>query len=87
MSLFQFRSAGSMSVPRLEPLVSQPIARYSRASAGSPAARKAGTQDSANLDVLRSFAVLLVVGFHLAKLFNWRLVTLRVTDFGLLGVA
>ena len=44
------------------------------------------TSNSANLDLLRSFAVLLVVGFHLAKFFNWRLETLRVTDFGLLGV-
>jgi peptidoglycan/LPS O-acetylase OafA/YrhL len=42
--------------------------------------------NSSNLDLLRSFAVLLVVGFHLAKLFNWKLETLRVTDFGLLGV-
>jgi len=41
---------------------------------------------SFNLDFLRSAAVLLVVGFHLAKLFNWQLGKLRVTDFGLLGV-
>jgi peptidoglycan/LPS O-acetylase OafA/YrhL len=44
------------------------------------------TSNSRNLDLLRSFAVLLVVGFHLAKFFNWQLETLRVTDFGLLGV-
>jgi peptidoglycan/LPS O-acetylase OafA/YrhL len=44
------------------------------------------TSNSRNLDLLRSFAVLLVVGFHLAKFFNWRFETLRVTDFGLLGV-
>ncbi len=44
------------------------------------------TANSRNLDLLRSFAVLLVVGFHLAKLFNWKLEILRVTDFGLLGV-
>jgi len=44
------------------------------------------TTNSRNLDLLRSFAVLLVVGFHLAKLFDWKLATLRVTDFGLLGV-
>jgi peptidoglycan/LPS O-acetylase OafA/YrhL len=31
-------------------------------------------------------AVLLVVGFHLAKFFNWRVSSLRVTDLGLLGV-
>jgi peptidoglycan/LPS O-acetylase OafA/YrhL len=41
---------------------------------------------SFNLDFLRSAAVLLVVGFHLAKLFNWQFGKLRVTDFGLLGV-
>lgn len=44
------------------------------------------TANSRNLDVLRSFAVTLVVGFHLAKFFNWQPGTLRVTDFGLLGV-
>jgi peptidoglycan/LPS O-acetylase OafA/YrhL len=44
------------------------------------------TANSRNLDLLRSFAVMLVVGFHLAKFFNWRFETLRVTDFGLLGV-
>lgn len=42
--------------------------------------------NSRNLDLLRSLAVLLVVGFHLAKLFNWEFPGLRVTDFGLLGV-
>jgi peptidoglycan/LPS O-acetylase OafA/YrhL len=41
---------------------------------------------SLNLDFLRAAAVLLVVGFHLAKFFNWRIGNLRVTDFGLLGV-
>lgn len=44
------------------------------------------TKLSVNLDFLRSIAVLLVVGFHLAKFFNWRLDVLRLTDFGLLGV-
>jgi peptidoglycan/LPS O-acetylase OafA/YrhL len=44
------------------------------------------TANSRNLDLLRSFAVILVVGFHLAKFFNWQSATLRVTDFGLLGV-
>ena len=44
------------------------------------------TANSANLDLLRSFAVLLVIGFHLAKFFNWHFEKLRVTDFGLLGV-
>ena len=86
VSLFQFSSAETVSFPRLERLLGQRTARSSTVSAGSPAAGKAGTEDSVNLDVLRSFAVLLVVGFHLAKFFNWRLATLRVTDFGLLGV-
>src|ERR1700722_11379010 len=42
--------------------------------------------NSRNLDFLRSFAVILVVGFHLAKFFDWQFQGLRVTDFGLLGV-
>jgi peptidoglycan/LPS O-acetylase OafA/YrhL len=42
--------------------------------------------NSPNLDFLRSYAVILVVGFHLAKFFDWRFGRLRVTDFGLLGV-
>ena len=41
---------------------------------------------SFNLDFLRSAAILLVVGFHLAKLFNWQSGNFRMTDFGLLGV-
>jgi peptidoglycan/LPS O-acetylase OafA/YrhL len=44
------------------------------------------TANSRNLDLLRSFAVLLVVGFHLAKFFNWQFGALSVKDFGLLGV-
>jgi peptidoglycan/LPS O-acetylase OafA/YrhL len=81
VTLFQFSSAGAVSFPRLERLLSRRAARFSGASAGSPTAWRAGAEDSANLDVLRSFAVLLV-----AKFFNWRLAALRVTDFGLLGV-
>ncbi|MBV9266500.1 MAG: acyltransferase [Acidobacteriaceae bacterium] len=46
----------------------------------------ATTSASLNLDVLRSCAVLLTVGFHLAKLFNAHAGALRTTDFGLLGV-
>ena len=42
--------------------------------------------NSRNLDVLRSYAVVLVVGFHLAKFFNWRFAAVRVTDLGLFGV-
>lgn len=86
ISLFQFSSVGSVSVPQLERLASRPAVGYLHDSAGSRASSKAGAQDSANLDVLRSFAVLLVVGFHLAKFFDWRLARMRVTDFGLLGV-
>ena len=41
---------------------------------------------SRNLDLLRSFAVLLVVGYHLARFFDVRFEQLRVADFGLLGV-
>jgi peptidoglycan/LPS O-acetylase OafA/YrhL len=48
--------------------------------------RTAPAAMSFNLDFLRSAAVLLVVGFHLAKFFNWRFRSLRVTDLGLLGV-
>lgn len=44
------------------------------------------TANSRNLDLLRSFAVSLVVGFHLAKLHNSQVGSLRITDFGLLGV-
>jgi peptidoglycan/LPS O-acetylase OafA/YrhL len=86
ISLFQFSAVGSVSVPQLERLASQPAVRDLHAFAESRGPWKASAQDSANLDVLRSFAVLLVVGFHLAKFFDWRLARLRVTDFGLLGV-
>src|SRR6476646_7615937 len=48
--------------------------------------RKDAIASSANLDLLHSFAVTLVVGFHLAKFFNFRFAGLRITDFGLLGV-
>src|SRR5579883_991999 len=44
------------------------------------------SRNSANLDLLRSFAVLLVVAFHLAKLFDWQGTAFRITDFGLVGV-
>jgi peptidoglycan/LPS O-acetylase OafA/YrhL len=44
------------------------------------------TETSRNLDFLRSAAVLLVVGFHLAKFSNWQFDKLHVTDLGLLGV-
>ena len=44
------------------------------------------TSNSGNLDLLRSYAVVLVVGFHLAKFLNYHFDRLQVTDFGLLGV-
>jgi peptidoglycan/LPS O-acetylase OafA/YrhL len=56
------------------------------AEAGNSTPWKELAAKSFNLDFLRSVAVLLVVGFHLAKLFNWQFAKLRVTDFGLLGV-
>ncbi len=56
------------------------------AGAGSSVLWKEPAAKSFNLDFLRSAAVLLVVGFHLAKLFNWQFGKVRVTDFGLLGV-
>ena len=54
--------------------------------AGNSSPRIELAVQSFNLDFLRSVAVLLVIGFHLAKLFNWQFGRLRVTDFGLLGV-
>ena len=54
--------------------------------AGNSSLRIELAVQSFNLDFLRSVAVLLVIGFHLAKLFNWQFGRLRVTDFGLLGV-
>lgn len=59
--------------------------RFAR-HAGRPGPMEKLTTNSGNLDLLRSFAVMLVVGFHLAKFFDWRFEKLRVTDFGLLGV-
>ena len=56
------------------------------AMAGNSSPRIKLAVQSFNLDFLRSVAVLLVIGFHLAKLFNWQFGRLRVTDFGLLGV-
>lgn len=61
--------------------------RANRHRDGEPAARRRNpTANSVNLDFLRAYAVILVVGFHLAKFFNWRFGKVRVTDFGLLGV-
>lgn len=85
-SLFQFNVAGAVS--SLHPFGSSNL-RAVPLSAGRPVRpnpMEKVTANSRNLDLLRSFAVLLVVSFHLAKFFNWRFETLRVTDFGLLGV-
>ena len=85
-SLFQFSFAGVLNLPK--PCGrSDDLARTSSAGpAGRPSPMEKLTTNSRNLDLLRSFAVMLVVGFHLAKFFNWRFEKLRVTDFGLLGV-
>jgi peptidoglycan/LPS O-acetylase OafA/YrhL len=56
------------------------------AGVGNSSPRSNPEAKSFNLDFLRSTAVLLVVCFHLAKLFNWQFGKLRVTDVGLLGV-
>ena len=50
------------------------------------ASERISSANSLNLDLLRSVAVLLVVGFHLAKLLNWQPGIVSVRDFGLLGV-
>ena len=83
-SLFQFRDTPvADALPARSSLHATTTAEATGRKLGSPVK---STANSANLDLLRSFAVLLVVGFHLAKFFNWRLAQLRVTDFGLLGV-
>lgn len=61
-------------------------ASHTASQFGPPISFEGRSEGSANLDLLRSFAVLLVVGFHLAKFFNWKVAAVRVTDFGLLGV-
>ena len=63
-----------------------PLALNSSPTIAGPKPREQATANSANLDLLRSFAVTLVVGFHLAKFFNFKFAGLRITDFGLLGV-
>jgi peptidoglycan/LPS O-acetylase OafA/YrhL len=86
VSLFQFSVAGASDSSEIHGIFdAQPAARFAQ-GAGKPVLMQKLTASSANLDFLRSFAVLLVVGFHLAKFFNWRFGNLRVTDFGLLGV-
>ena len=86
VSLFQFNVTGAVSSPK--PFASSGVraAACSGQRARSQTPMEKVTSNSRNLDLLRSFAVLLVVGFHLAKFFDWHLETLRVTDFGMLGV-
>jgi peptidoglycan/LPS O-acetylase OafA/YrhL len=86
VSLFQFNVTGAVGSPK--PIVSSGVraAAWSAHRVRSLTAMAKVTTNSANLDLLRSFAVLLVVGFHLAKFFDWHFETLRVTDFGMLGV-
>jgi peptidoglycan/LPS O-acetylase OafA/YrhL len=85
-SLFQFNVAGAVNSPKLFGISELRAAAHSARSARRPGPMEKVAANSHNLDLLRSFAVMLVVGFHLAKFFNWRFETLRVTDFGLLGV-
>ena len=86
ISLFQFSVAGASGSSEIHGKFDAPPAARFAVGRGIPAPLQKLTATSANLDFLRSFAVLLVVGFHLAKFFNWRFGNLRVTDFGLLGV-
>lgn len=85
-SLFQFNAAGAVSSPKVFVNSGVRTAGRSGQCVRSQTPMEKVTTNSRNLDLLRSFAVLLVVGFHLAKFFNWHFETLRVTDFGMLGV-
>ncbi len=85
-SLFQWTSTEPLNLPNPFGTRDLPAAVRSAGRAVSPSSQEKVTANSHNLDLLRSFAVLLVVGFHLAKYFNWQPEKLRVTDFGLLGV-
>jgi peptidoglycan/LPS O-acetylase OafA/YrhL len=85
-SLFQFNVTGVVNSTK--PFASSGVraAAWSDQRVRRQTPMEKVTANSRNLDLLRSFAVLLVVGFHLAKFFNWHFETLRVTDFGMLGV-
>lgn len=85
-SLFQFSFAGVLNLPKPFGGSDDRDRTSSAGHAGRPSPMEKLTTNSRNLDLLRSFAVMLVVGFHLAKFFNWEFEKLRVTDFGLLGV-
>jgi peptidoglycan/LPS O-acetylase OafA/YrhL len=85
-SLFQFGECGVplklQSVLAAGPAAPKPASREPR----RPLLPQALIGNSRNLDFLRSYAVILVVIFHLAKFFDWRFENLCLTDFGLLGV-
>src|SRR4029077_11124280 len=85
-SFFQFSVTGVLNSPNPFGMSDMRATPNSAPDAGRPSPMEKLTTNSRNLDLLRSFAVMLVVGFHLAKFFNWRFEKLRVTDFGLLGV-
>jgi peptidoglycan/LPS O-acetylase OafA/YrhL len=85
-SLFQFSGIGLLNSPKPFGISDARATPNSARHAGRPSPMEKLTINSRNLDLLRSFAVMLVVGFHLAKFFNWQFEKLRVTDFGLLGV-
>jgi peptidoglycan/LPS O-acetylase OafA/YrhL len=85
VTLFQFSDASAVNLPKHIGISEVRAIAHSGGHAGRPNPMEKMT-NSRNLDLLRSFAVLLVVSFHLAKFFNWRFEKLRVTDFGLLGV-
>lgn len=84
-SLFQFGRNETRRSPRYM-RCSGPGASGATSFVSRPVSFESRPENSAKLDLLRSLAVLLVVGFHLAKFFNWRMSAVRVTDFGLLGV-
>ena len=85
-SLFQFSLSGIVNDPNPFERAGVPANMRPALHARLTVHMEPLTTNSRNLDLLRSFAVLLVVGFHLAKFFNWRSATFRVTDLGLLGV-
>ena len=87
LSVFQIGMSRPVNVAHeLAAPGSAPLAWNSSSTTEDPKPRERATANSANLDLLRSFAVTLVVGFHLAKFFNLKFAGLRITDFGLLGV-
>jgi peptidoglycan/LPS O-acetylase OafA/YrhL len=86
ISLFQLNVAGAVNSRKLFGISDARATTHSARHPGRLNPMEKMATNSRNLDLLRSFAVLLVVGFHLAKFLNWHIETLRVTDFGMLGV-